>query len=83
MLYQYDFPSRKVLSSPSIAWSRLAISKPLQSKMYAFLEAAKLLQKQGVRFMIQLLELGAWRTLICGYRSQFVAAGAIILLQEP
>ena len=32
--------SRKVTSSASSAWSRLAISEPLQSKMYVFLGTA-------------------------------------------
>ena len=56
--------------------------------MYVFLGAAMLLRKPGIRFRIQLLKLGAWRTLIynskwhIGYRIQDVAAWAMILMQE-
>ena len=54
--------SRKVPCSPRSASIRLAISEPLQSEIMVFLGAAKLLQKPGVRFMIQILKLGAWKT---------------------
>ena len=58
----WEAGSRKVASRPSSARSRLVILEPLQSKIYVFFGAAKLLQKPGVCFRTKLLKLGAWRT---------------------
>ena len=71
--------SRKIPSSPSSARSPLAILEQLQSKTYVFLGAAKLLQKSGLRFKmnIQLIQL------INNFKCSYVATGDSLRLQEP
>ena len=77
------FTVQQVPSCPSSAKIRLVILDPLQSKMYVFWGAEKLLQKPGVGFRIQLRKLGAWKTLVYNSKYQNVATAAIILLQKP
>ena len=68
--------SRNVPSSPSSARSRLAISEPLQSKSYVFLEAGNVLQDPVAGAMSLEAFNMQLQVPICGPRSQNGAAGA-------